>query len=92
MNIDRKLIRLWCQLAPDEYFEGWDVMSSVLHSIDRRGWNVNIEEIMIDGRHALRATVTHGSPVLSVLGEEDVILAAYVDALQSVQWIKNGII
>ena len=91
MIVDSQLLRLWCELAPGEYLEGEDVMSSVLHAIKRRGWKLTVEELMIDEQLALKATVTHGSPVLSILGEKDVVLAAYVDALQSIQWFQKGI-
>ena len=91
MTVDKELVRLWCELAPGEYIEGADIMPSLLQAIDRREWKLNIEEIMIEGRAALKGTVTHGSPVLSILGKEDVVLAAYVDALQSIQWSQKGI-
>ena len=91
MTADRELVRLWCELAPGEYIEGANILPSVLQAIDRRGWELHMEEIMIDRHPALKATVTHGAPVLSILGEVDVVLAAYVDALQSIRWFQKGI-
>ena len=91
MNIDLNLIKYWNELAPGEHIEGQDIIITVREAIKRRGWDLHIEDIMIQGKPALKAVVTYGSPVLSILGEEDVILAAYVDALKTVQWFKKQI-
>ncbi len=89
MHADEKLLKQWRDLAPGEYEEGQALLPALHIAIQKRGWILKIEPTIIEGLNALKASVSHGVPIISMLGETDAVLAAYVDALDAERWALN---